>query len=248
MQDRTIYVLTVVAAMSVGALIGFSIHPDRELSREGMEESSVAAIDENGDGKPDVWWYSTNGFDVEMQQDRNCDGVPDVRYVYEWFEDPSGKAASRVHYSLFDDRFDGTVTAFHNFVNGQPDVVIMFPNSPDRGHAISWHSNGIPVATVIVSEGNAIRHADVLSPSTGGERWRDGDGDGLLEQVQRFDTLGREIGDWQRVDPVSPRDLVAKSVPDLTVGSVKWPEGSQLPTGVVSRMKLFQPGDLMPPR
>ena len=70
---------------------------------------SMIARDANGDGKPDYWRYTKNGFVYKREWDRNHDGKPDVRFLYDVKPDLRLVAdENRLIEREYDRNFDGS--------------------------------------------------------------------------------------------------------------------------------------------
>lgn len=67
------------------------------------------ACDRNGDGQAEMWKYFKNGFIYKREWDRNHDGKPDYRILFDVKPDfrPTGKTEEQAIEKQYDNDFDG---------------------------------------------------------------------------------------------------------------------------------------------
>jgi hypothetical protein len=138
--------------------------------------------DTDGDGKKDSVWFYRNGECVEIDEDRNFDGVLDSWASYtNGFRCVSAKA---------DNNFDGTPDAWWYYTNGILTSALLdtdFNGIPDvksyfkYGQVIQsdWQPNGTNIVTV-----RDVFHHEVLT-----EKFRDTNSDGLFDLRIRYDAF-----------------------------------------------------------
>ncbi len=153
--------------------------------RKQSKYTGVAESDQNGDGKPDVFYHYVNDVLVDMEEDRNYDGKLDAWHSY---------IANILRSSDLDDNFDGKPDAWatckdqNNFFlkadtnfDGKADATYYYADGLQQ--RIDWHPN----------ESAIIERRELYNHGVKKEELIDTDMDGKFDLKITYDPFGRVI-------------------------------------------------------
>lgn len=111
-------------------------HAEQDMNQDGLTDRWIyyyftgvpwkiaEDISQDGKGKPNYWFYLKDGQIYKWEQDRNGDGRPDIRTIYQTNKDNKTRILSQQEY---DDNFDGVFESFSGITVARKEA--MMPHS-----------------------------------------------------------------------------------------------------------------------